>query len=46
MPATKFTLLKKYLESLIDKKLKNLLNITKLYLIGFDDGERRFRPYA
>ena len=31
---------------LIDKKLKNLLNITKLYLIGFDDGERRFRPYA
>ena len=42
MPTTNLTRFKKYLESLIDKKLKNLLNITKLYLIGFDDGKRRF----
>ena len=31
---------------LIDKKLKNLLNITKLYLTGAFNGKRRFRPYA
>ena len=46
MPTTKLTRLKKYQESLIDKKLENLLNITKLYLIGLNDGKRRFRPDA
>lgn len=46
MPTTKLTRLKKYPESLIDKKLKNLLNITKLYLAGVLNGKRGFRSYA